>query len=48
MVTLMRDPLTGGSAGAVSTDVRGRLSHSLVQVADDIFEDLVVVLREAP
>lgn len=26
---------------------QGRLHHSLVQVADDIFEDLVVVLREA-
>lgn len=25
-----------------------RLNHSLVQVADDIFEDLVVVLGEAP
>lgn len=28
-------------------DVRGRPDHSLVQVADDIFEDLIVVLGEA-
>lgn len=35
------------SAGVVRTDVTVRLNHSLVQVADDIFEDLVVVLREA-
>lgn len=46
-MTLQRDALTGGTGGAVSTHVRGRLNHSLVQVADDIFEDLVVVLREA-
>lgn len=39
--------LTGWTGGGVSTDVRGRLSHSLVQVADDISEDLVVVLGEA-
>lgn len=28
-------------------DVRGRPDHSLVQVADDIFEDLIVILGEA-
>lgn len=32
----------------VSIDVAGCLNHSLVQVADDILEDLIVVLREAP